>query len=81
MKHIILLVVLCILSVTNYAQVKNKLPNRQATYCNPMNLDYGYCPIPNFVQNGKHRATADPVITVWKDKYFLFSCKLLFHFP
>lgn len=47
--------------------------NRQATYCNPINLDYGYCPIPNFVQNGKHRATADPVMTVYDNKYFLFS--------
>ncbi len=46
---------------------------RQATYCNPINLDYGYCPIPNFVQNGKHRATADPVIAVYDNKYFLFS--------
>lgn len=49
------------------------LPNRQATYCNPINIDYGYCPIPNFVQNGKHRATADPIISVYKDKYFMFS--------
>ena len=45
-------------------------PNRQSTYCNPINLDYGYCPIPNFVQNGKHRATADPIIAVYDNKYF-----------
>ena len=43
------------------------------TYCNPMNLDYGYCNIPNFTEWGKHRATADPVITLFKGKYFLFS--------
>jgi hypothetical protein len=49
------------------------LPDRQATYCNPINIDYGYCPIPNFVQNGKHRATADPIIAVYDHKYFLFS--------
>ena len=48
-------------------------PDRQATYCNPINLDYGYCPIPNFVQNGKHRATADPIIAIYDNKYFLFS--------
>ncbi|MFM1930066.1 MAG: hypothetical protein RL387_1394 [Bacteroidota bacterium] len=47
--------------------------NRQATYCNPINIDYGYCPIPNFVQNGKHRATADPIISVYDNKYFMFS--------
>ena len=49
------------------------LPDRQATYCNPINIDYGYCPILNFVQNGKHRATADPIIAVYDHKYFLFS--------
>lgn len=43
------------------------------TYCNPINIDYGYCPIPNFVTQGKHRATADPVIVNFKGKYFLFS--------
>ena len=48
-------------------------PDRQSTYCNPINLDYGYCPIPNFVQNGKHRATADPIIAIYDNKYFLFS--------
>src|SRR5512133_2616778 len=45
----------------------------QKTYCNPMNLDYGYCPIPNFTTFGKHRATADPVIVTYKGDYFLFS--------
>ncbi len=30
-----------------------------STYCNPINIDYGYCPIPDFVKNGKHRTTAD----------------------
>ncbi|NRT12000.1 discoidin domain-containing protein [Flavobacterium sp. 14A] len=43
------------------------------TYCNPINLDYGYCPIPDFVTQGKHRATADPVITYFKGEYYLFS--------
>ena len=33
---------------------------QQKTYCNPINLDYGYTPIPNFTEWGKHRATADP---------------------
>lgn len=50
------------------AQVK-----QQQTYCNPINIDYGYCPIPNFVTQGKHRATADPVITFFQGKYYLFS--------
>jgi len=45
----------------------------QTTFCNPLNLDYGYCPIPNFTVSGKHRATADPVIVMYKDDYYLFS--------
>jgi len=46
---------------------------QQRTYCNPINIDYGYCPIPNFSEQGKHRATADPVITLFKGNYYLFS--------
>jgi hypothetical protein len=45
----------------------------QKTYCNPLNLDYAYCPIPDFTTWGKHRATADPVIVNYKGDYFLFS--------
>jgi xylan 1,4-beta-xylosidase len=47
--------------------------NGGRTYCNPMNLDYAYVAIPNFTEDGKHRATADPVITLFQGKYFLFS--------
>ncbi len=46
---------------------------QQKTYCNPINIDYGYTPIPNFSEQGRHRATADPVITLFKDNYYLFS--------
>lgn len=46
---------------------------QQTTYCNPMNLDYGYTPIPNFSDEGRHRATADPVIVNYKNEYYLFS--------
>ncbi len=48
-------------------------PKPQRTYCNPMNLDYGYTPIPHFTEAGKHRATADPVIVMYKGDYYLFS--------
>ncbi len=64
MKRIAIIVLLLIFSVA-HAQ--------QKTYCNPINIDYGYCPIPDFVTQGKHRATADPVITYFKGKYYLFS--------
>lgn len=47
--------------------------SQQLTYCNPINLDYGYTPIPNFAEWGRHRATADPVIVNYKGDYILFS--------
>jgi xylan 1,4-beta-xylosidase len=46
---------------------------QQKTYCNPINIDYGYTPIPNFSEWGRHRATADPVIVLYKGDYYLFS--------
>lgn len=48
-------------------------PAQQRTYCNPVNIDYGYTPIPNFSEWGRHRATADPVIVNYKNDYYLFS--------
>ena len=46
---------------------------QQRTYCNPINIDYGYTPIPDFSEWGRHRATADPVIVTYKGDYYLFS--------
>lgn len=46
---------------------------QQKTYCNPINIDYGYTPFDEFSKQGKHRATADPVIVNFKGKLFLFS--------
>lgn len=65
--RIIILTLIWILLVTT------PIIARQKTYCNPINLDYGYCPIPNFTISGKHRATADPVIVTYKGDYYLFS--------
>lgn len=64
MKHI-LFFLLCSISSSAFAQ--------QTTYCNPINIDYGYTPIPNFSEWGRHRATADPVIVNYKGDYYLFS--------
>lgn len=47
--------------------------SQQRSYCNPVNIDYGYTPFERFSIQGKHRATADPVIVNFKDKLFLFS--------
>ena len=46
---------------------------QQKTYCNPINIDYGYTPFEVFSKQGKHRATADPVIVNFQKKLFLFS--------
>ncbi len=46
---------------------------QQQTYCNPVNVDYGYTPHPAFVEWGKHRATADPVIVNYKGDYYMFT--------
>jgi len=45
----------------------------QKSYCNPINIDYGFTPIPNFSEAGRHRATADPVIVRYKNDFYLFS--------
>jgi xylan 1,4-beta-xylosidase len=62
-KYIVLLLLLCCF----------KTEAQQKTYCNPINLDYGYTPIPDFAAWGRHRATADPVIVNYKGDYYLFS--------
>lgn len=43
------------------------------TYCNPLNLYYGFCPIPDFYHYGKHSTTAYPLITPIHVNYPLFS--------
>lgn len=60
-----ILIVLSFLGLPTEAQ--------QQTYCNPINIDYGYTPIPNFSEWGKHRATADPVVVNYQGDYYLFS--------
>ncbi|MCB0443492.1 MAG: family 43 glycosylhydrolase, partial [Flavobacterium sp.] len=65
MKKVVFFIVFC--------WVISPVFSQQKTYCNPINIDYGYCPIEPFVKQGKHRATADPVITFFKEKYYLFS--------
>ncbi len=64
-SKLFLLFTICFSGLSSLAQ--------QKTYCNPINIDYGYTPIPNFTEWGKHRATADPVIVNYKGDYYLFS--------
>jgi hypothetical protein len=59
--------------VLSFASIWQNACAQQKTYCNPINIDYGYTPIPDFTQWGRHRATADPVIVTYKGDYYLFS--------
>ena len=52
---------------------QNRRMRSPTTFCNPINVDYGFCPIPDFSQQGNHRATADPVIVLFRGDYYLFS--------
>lgn len=65
MKFFIAILLLTVLFVDTNAQ--------QQTYCNPLNIDYGYVRIPDFYKWEKHRTTADPVIVTYKGDYYLFS--------
>jgi xylan 1,4-beta-xylosidase len=71
MKKLLLLVATFFACVIVEAQVTTVQTPR--TYCNPINIDYGYTPIPNFSTWGRHRATADPVIVNYKGDFYLFS--------
>ncbi|MGE5499132.1 MAG: hypothetical protein ACM3Q2_13710, partial [Syntrophothermus sp.] len=61
-----------IITVCLFLSAAGAIFSQQRTYCNPMNLDYAYVAIPNFAEQ-RHRATADPVIVLYKNAYFLFS--------
>jgi len=60
----------CLLLCPAVVSAQNRTPE---TYCNPVNIDYGYTPIPNFSEWGRHRATADPVIVNYQGDFYLFS--------
>src|SRR5512133_1528061 len=71
MKRILLAIVIFALSLIP-GMIRSQTVKPE-TYCNPINIDYGYTPIPNFSEWGRHRATADPVIVNYKGDYYLFS--------
>ncbi|UIR54692.1 family 43 glycosylhydrolase [Sphingobacterium sp. SRCM116780] len=62
-----------LVSILFLLSTQGKAQEQQKTYCNPINLDYAYIPIPNFSEWGRHRATADPMIVNYKGDYYLFS--------
>lgn len=73
MKLLILVIFLALFFSVGTTPSVSAQTNPVTTYCNPINIDYGYTPIPNFSEWGRHRATADPVIVNYKGDFFLFS--------
>ncbi len=69
MRFFRLLILLSFFIVANNGKAQTK----RLTYCNPLNIDYGYTPFKDFSKWGKHRATADPTVTLFKGKYYIFS--------
>lgn len=59
--------------IISFITISGNAQKKPSTYCNPVNIDYGYTPIPGFTDWGRHRATADPVIVNYKNDYYLFS--------
>ena len=63
---------LLLVSFFLFSCAENKqVPEQQTTFCNPMNLDYGWGCFQK--REKKARTAADPVIVLFKDKYYLFT--------
>ena len=63
---------LLLVSFFLFSCAENKqLTEQQTTFCNPMNLDYGWGCLQK--REKKARTAADPVIVLFKDKYYLFT--------
>ena len=63
---------LLLVSFFLFSCAENKqLTEQQTTFCNTMNLDYGWGCFQK--REKKARTAADPVIVLFKDKYYLFT--------
>ena len=69
-----LIVLLLLISVlTANGQTTDIKPDKKLTaetYCNPLNISYRFC-----LDKPSRREAADPVIVLFKDKYYLFASK------
>lgn len=63
---------LLLVSFFLFSCAENKqVTEQQTTFCSPMNLDYGWGCFQK--REKKARTAADPVIVLFKDKYYLFT--------
>lgn len=70
MKNIIYIFLLVSL-LLSCSKDQNTLQLKQTTYCNPINLDYGWGKFTT--KRNEARTAADPVVVLFKNKYFLFT--------
>lgn len=66
-KNLIILSIASLLCACSGSRVAEK----HTTICNPMNLDYGWGCFQS--KERKARTAADPVVVLFKDKYYLFT--------
>lgn len=69
MKNTILFFILC--GLAGFSCQNERVSSAPETYCNPLNLDYGWGNFRNPVKNA--RTSADPVVVLFKGKYYLFT--------
>ena len=70
MKNI-LFVLLSSFVLSSCSSSENKVAEKQTTFCNPMNLDYGWGCFQT--KQKKARSAADPVVILFKGKYYMFT--------
>lgn len=70
MKNI-LFVLLSSFVLSSCSSSENKVAEKQTTFCNPMNLDYGWGCFQT--KQKKARSAADPVVVLFKGKYYMFT--------
>lgn len=67
----LILIVLLIPFILSCKTESRRIELGYTTYCNPLNLDYGWG---KFSEKRKEsRTSADPVVVLFKDKYYLFT--------
>ncbi len=73
MKYTLLtfsLIIFIALTACNSEKSTGNAVQSQKIFCNPMNLSYRFC-----LDEPSRREAADPVIVLFKEKYFLFASK------
>jgi len=73
-KSILLLYIISINCILLISMTDAKAQYRKTTYCNPIDLDYTY-PFHNSYRGISYRSGADPSVTFFRGKYYLFATR------